>query len=491
MPYKSTRSNEIEVHASFAVLNGLAEDGGLYMRKDFDKLQIDLRSFQHFSYQEMAESILCAYLDDYPKEVIHECVQKAYVHKFDTEEIVPLVKLKNTYILELFHGPTSAFKDVALSILPHLIQGALKIQNTQDEIIILTATSGDTGKAALEGFKDVEQTQIFVFYPNEKVSTIQKAQMVTQTGHNVHVAAVEGNFDDCQSAVKKILTDETINAEMKNKRLSSANSINIGRLIPQIVYYFKAYMDLVNQQEIEMYEKVNFAVPTGNFGNILAGYLAKKMGLPIDRLICASNENNVLTDFIQTGIYNANRSFKTTISPSMDILISSNLERLIYLLCEGNSAMVKNYMDELSLKGSYEVCDLMKKKLQKEFFSGYASDEQTERIIQEVFEKEAYLMDPHTAVAYKVFQDFQNVQLNDHKTVILATASPYKFTHAVMESLHQDAAQDEFELMKQLHEVTQVSIPENLKDLDKKVIQHKDVIHPDEIKNYILEKLGE
>lgn len=478
MKYKSTRNAKEKVSASDAILHGLASDGGLYMLDHFDDCQIDLNEIKEDSYQDIAKKVLSLMLCDYTSEEISECVEKAYTNKFSEKRIAPLVKVNEEYVLELFHGPTSAFKDVALSILPHLVSKAIKKQQIQDEIVILTATSGDTGKAALEGFKNVEGTQIVVFYPEDGVSEVQKAQMKTQEGNNVHVFGVKGNFDDCQNGVKQIFANEQLQAFMQqhHKSFSSANSINIGRLVPQIVYYFKAYLDLVNQQEIEMNEHVNFVVPSGNFGNILAGYFAKRMGLPIGKLICASNENNVLTDFIQVGIYNRNRILKKTTSPSMDILTASNLERLLYLLSDCNSELVSEMMNELKEKGSYEVNDWMKKRLEKEFYAGYVTDEQVRAMIKKGFEEYHYLMDPHTAVAYQVYENFKQAKINAYKTIILSTASPYKFSQSVLSSLVSEVPKNEFACMKQLYELSHVAIPLNLKDLEQKEMKHNDVI---------------
>jgi len=355
--YESTRNLNIKSTASKAVLKGIADDGGLYIMRDLEKKALDIRILLGKSYIQIAEIILVLMLDDFPLEKIKECVQKAYTKKFSTDEIAPVIKVGDDYITELFHGPTSAFKDMALSILPHLITAAYEMNDIQGDVIILTATSGDTGKAALEGFKDVKGTKIIVFYPDGGVSQVQKSQMVTQEGSNTYVCAIRGNFDDAQSGVKKIFMNEKLIDDLanNNKMFSSANSINVGRLAPQIVYYFYSYMKLVENESIKSGDKVNFSVPTGNFGNILAGYYAKTLGLPVNKLICASNENNVLYDFIKTGVYDRNRELYKTITPSMDILVSSNLERLLYFISGKNNELINKLMGELSKNGKYEV----------------------------------------------------------------------------------------------------------------------------------------
>ena len=403
-------------------------------------------------------------------------IEKAY-SKFSTSKVTPLVELKDAHVLELFHGPTSAFKDVALTLLPYLIQ--LALEGSDQEILILTATSGDTGKAALEGFKDVDQTEIIVFYPKNGVSKIQELQMRTQEGKNTKVCAIEGNFDDAQTAVKNIFLDEDLQKKLGDKKFSSANSINIGRLTPQIVYY----IDLVKNNKINLGDKINFVVPTGNFGDILAGYYAKKLGLPVNKLVCASNKNNVLYDFLTTGIYDRNREFLKTISPSMDILISSNLERLLYDLSGSDDKYIKSLMDELKQNGKYQVNTDILAKLKAEFGSGYASDEETSHIIKKVWEEEKYLLDPHTAVAYKVMLE-QNLE---GETVVLSTASPYKFCTSVANAVLNITDEDEFKLMEKLHEFTKVPVPENLKNLNSKEIRHSDLVKREDMAKYILE----
>lgn len=471
--YESTRSEKLTSTPSNAILKGLSDDGGLFVLKDIKNLSVDIESLKGKTYYEIAETVISKLLSDFSMEQINACVHGAYENKFSSEDITPLVKVGDDYILELFKGPTSAFKDVGLSILPHFMTTAMKINNVEDEVVILTATSGDTGKAALEGFKDVEGTSIIVFYPKEGVSKVQERQMVTTEGNNTFVGSIYGNFDDAQSGVKKIFTNKEFLAEQKEKGIvySSANSINIGRLIPQMVYYFKAYADLMDRNEVVYPEKVDFVVPTGNFGNILAGYFAKLLGLPVGTLVCASNENNVLTDFLNEGVYDRNRPFHKTISPSMDILISSNLERLLYYMSGCDNAYVKQCMDSLNSTGKYAVTDEIKEKIQKEFFGGCATNTETSFVIKKVYEEKGYLLDPHTAVAYKVMEDFKTKN-NANKCVVLSTASPYKFTKDVYEAVFGKTDMEEFVCMKELNKKTGVDIPNNLKDLESKPVLH-------------------
>ena len=485
--YESTRDSNIKTTASKAVLKGIADDGGLYVMRELENKNIDIENLTGKSYVEMAEIILKEMLDDFPEDKINECVSKAYTNKFSLDEIAPIVQVGDSYISELFHGPTSAFKDVALSILPHLMKASYDMNDIKGEIIILTATSGDTGKAALEGFKDVKGTKIAVFYPEGGVSQVQKAQMVTQEGSNTYVCAIKGNFDDAQTGVKKIFTNEKLIHEFKenNKIFSSANSINVGRLVPQIVYYFYSYIKLVENKAIKMWDKVNFSVPTGNFGNILAGYYAKMLGLPVNKLICGSNENNVLYDFIKTGIYDRNRDFHKTISPSMDILVSSNLERLLYYVSGKNNEEVKLLMEELNSTGRYEISSSMKEKVYSEFFAGCVFTEDTEKTIKETFEKYSYLLDTHTAVAYKTLQDYKNETGDKTISVVMSTASPYKFSRSVYESLYGVNENNEFEIMIELSEKTGVPIPENLKGLNDKTVKHTSVCEINDMEYYI------
>lgn len=491
MKYISTRNKNLNLDASSAILQGLSKDKGLFILENPSDLQVNLEDCLNMNYQELAYEILSKYLNDFTAEQTRTCISNSYTHTFSSKDITPTVKVKDDYILELFHGPTSAFKDVALQILPHLLTTSLKIQGSKEEIIILTATSGDTGKAALEGFKDVDNVRIIVFYPKDGVSDVQKKQMLTSEGKNCYVIGVNGNFDDCQRKVKECFVDEELKEYMEKnyQKFSSANSINIGRLIPQIVYYFKAYLDLVNKKEINLYDKVNVSVPTGNFGDILAGYLAKQMGCPIETFICASNENNVLTEFIQTGIYNAKRIFKKTNSPSMDIVISSNLERLLYLYCKDDS-LVTQMMNDLQEKGSYELTSDMKARLQNEFFASYTTQVETKELIKEVYEKENYLLDPHTAVAYKGMLDFKKENRNNYKTIVLSTASPYKFMDTVLNSISESKS-DEFTMMEECEQLTNVKIPNNLKNLQEKENLHNTNVEISEMKNAILNILGE
>lgn len=490
MIYESTRDNKIKFNASEAILQGLSEEGGLFVLRELENKRIDIKNLLDKDYYEIAQEVLKLFLGDFTEDEIKNCVYDAYKGKFLTDDITPLVKVGKDYVLELFNGPTSAFKDVALSLLPHLTKVALTKSKDTRDILILTATSGDTGKAALEGFKDVDRTKIIVFYPNDGVSKVQELQMRTQEGKNTKVCAINGNFDDAQSGIKEIFVDEEFKKEMEKQgiKLSSANSINIGRLVPQMVYYIFAYVEMVKRGEITFGEKINFVVPTGNFGNILAGYYAKMVGLPINKLICASNGNNVLYDFIKTGVYNRKRDFLKTNSPSMDILISSNLERLLYYVSGCDNEYISSLMRELKENGEYRVTQEMFDKIRENFATGYATDEETENVIKNIYEKEDYLLDTHTAVAYKVLDENRE---NNYKNIILSTASPYKFTNSVYKSIFDDVDEDEFVTMKKLSENTKTDIPKNLKDLDKKEVRHSDVIEKGDIKEYILKKVGE
>ena len=478
MDYQSTRNQDLRASSTAAVLQGLASDGGLFVARtmgDFDwRTVLDLDTFS------MAEAVLSALLPDF--EDLHGLVQRAYTGKFETDELTPLVQVGSRYVLELFRGPTSAFKDVALSMLPQLITAARRQEGVTDEILILTATSGDTGKAALAGFRDVPGTRIIVFYPDEGVSKVQKAQMVTQEGGNVCVCAVRGNFDDTQNGVKAIFSAGV--PEGCGVRLSSANSINIGRLAPQVVYYFKAYAELLRAGRINPGDRVDYVVPTGNFGDILAGYLAKRMGLPVGRLVCASNRNDVLTDFLRTGVYDRRRPFYKTLSPSMDILVSSNLERLLYFLCE-NEAEVAGYMADLKEKGVYTVSPALLEKLHEHFGWGCCDDEGTKAAIGRVWREHGYLMDTHTAVAWSVAEGYES----DAPVVVLSTASPYKFPAAVLSAIGGDAEGDEFDIMDRLHAMTGVPVPKALAELRQKPVLHRDVISREEMQDYVLGKL--
>lgn len=488
--YESTRDKTITISPSKAILQGLSEDGGLFVLRDLDKQHLDVKAMLDLDYYGIAKQIVSLFVDDFSAEEVETCCTQAYANKFSNEEITPLVKLSDAYVLELFHGPTSAFKDVGLSMLPQLTKTALKKTEADYEILILTATSGDTGIAALEGFKNVDKTKIIVFYPKTGVSKVQATQMQTLAGNNVKVCAIEGNFDDAQNGIKQLFVDDAFKATLAQDgiHVSSANSINIGRLIPQIVYYFYAYTRLVKSGDIQVGDKVNFVVPTGNFGNILAGYYAKQLGLPVHKLVCAANDNNVLYDFIKSGVYNRNRDFLKTISPSMDILISSNLERLLYYVSGCDNAYVKSLMDDLKTTGKYEVKESVLAAIQRDFACGYASNEDTAKTIQAIYKKDNYVLDPHTAVAYKVLLDNKDTE---HKNIVLSTASPYKFTRSVYEALYGSSDVDEFTLMKQLQEATHVDIPKNLVDLDKQEVLHKDEIDQANMKAYVLKTVKE
>ncbi len=486
MIYNSTRNNNLTANSAEAVLKGIADDGGLFMIKDFDALNFDYKKLMGLTTIEMSAEILHTLLNDFSKEEMDGMVNRAYKGKFATDELTPTVKVGNFFVTELFHGPTSAFKDVALSVLPQLMTGSKKLLGRSEETVILTATSGDTGKAALEGFADVEGIRIIVFFPNDGVSAVQKAQMVTQKGKNVCVCAINGNFDDAQTGVKNTFAAFS-KKESKGVCLSSANSINIGRLAPQLVYYFKAYSDLLAKGEITLGEKINFVVPTGNFGNILAGYFAKCLGLPINKLICASNANNVLTDFLTTGVYDRRRTFYKTVSPSMDILVSSNLERLLYLLSDGNDTEVAGYMKDLNEKGFYKVSDSLLNRIKETFIAGNTTDSETLKTIKEVYEESGYLCDTHTAVAVKVLKD---TEVNC-KSVVLATASPYKFPTSVLNALGETPNENEFLALEQLNKLTGVAIPKQLAELKNAVVLHNTVIEKENLIDFVFSKTEE
>ena len=434
--YKSTRGNGETVTASQAILKGLSDDGGLFVPTSIPALDVPMEKLAAMSYQEVAYEVMSRFLTDFTEDELKNCIANAYDAKFDTEEIARLTKADGVYYLELFHGATIAFKDMALSILPHLMTTAAKKNGVKNEIVILTATSGDTGKAAMAGFADVPGTRIIVFYPKNGVSPIQEKQMVTQKGKNTHVVAIHGNFDDAQTGVKKMFNDKELGKELADKgfQFSSANSINIGRLVPQVVYYVYAYANLVKNGEIADGEKINVTVPTGNFGNILAAFYAKQMGLPIAKLICASNENKVLFDFFRTGVYDRNRDFILTTSPSMDILISSNLERLIYRIAGNSEAADRELMQDLAKDGKYEITDAMKKEL-ADFYGNYASEQETADAIAKLYSDTGYVIDTHTAVAAAVYGKYREETYDETKTVIASTASPYKFTSSVLAAI--------------------------------------------------------
>lgn len=497
MNYNSTRSNDYKCKSAEAIKTGLAPDGGLFVPDSFPFIEIDeIDKMKEKTYAERATYIIGKYLTDYTDEEVKDCVNSAYnKEKFGTECITPVYKLNSAvYFLELWHGVTCAFKDVALQILPHFLTKAVKKTKDNRTVVILVATSGDTGKAALEGFKDVKGTKIAVFYPNDGVSDIQKLQMITQDGENVAVAGILGNFDDAQSGVKKIFTDEKFKKELDEKgyMLSSANSINWGRLLPQIVYYFSAYCDMLKSGEISLGEKINFVVPTGNFGDILAGYYAKKMGLPVNKLVCASNENNVLTDFINSGVYNKNRDFHVTASPSMDILISSNLERFLFDISDRNCEEIKGYMELLKTDGKYEVNDAMKEKIKEVLWGGYCNDSDTLLTIKDTFENYGYIMDTHTAVGKNVYDRYLFETGDKSKTVILSTASPYKFNRSVITALDGEEAlenKSEFELLDFLNKKTGLDIPASLGELKNKTPRFNESVEKDKLADFVCNKL--
>ena len=492
LEYVSTRNNQAKITASQAILKGLADDGGLFVPTEIPELSCSLEALSKMSYQEVAYEVMKRYLTDFTEEELKHCINSAYDSKFDTEEIAPLAKVGDVYYLELFHGATIAFKDMALSILPHLLTTSAKKNNVKNEIVILTATSGDTGKAALAGFADVPGTSIIVFYPKNGVSPIQEKQMITQKGANTHVVGIKGNFDDAQSGVKAMFNNKEL-AEVMDKagyQFSSANSINIGRLVPQIVYYVYAYTRLLAHGEIKDGEKINVVVPTGNFGNILAAYYAKNMGVPIQKLVCASNENKVLFDFFQTGTYDKNREFILTSSPSMDILISSNLERLIYLIAGEDSAKSAELMKALSEKGSYSITDDMKAKL-ADFTGGYATEEQTAQMIKETYEKENYIMDTHTGVAGYVCCEYQKNSKDTTKTVVASTASPYKFTRSVMSAIDSKYADmEDFALVDELNRLSGVDVPNAINEIRTAPVLHDIVCDKTEMQATVEKILG-
>lgn len=498
MQYISSRGKSPIVDAANAIKMGIAPDGGLFVPETIPPLDRSIiEQMENMNYQQRASYILSLFLTDFSKEEIEYCVNGAYNEEsFDDEKIAPLVKLKdNCYVLELWHGPTSAFKDMALQILPYLLTTSTKKTGEESEILILVATSGDTGKAALEGFKDVEQTKIIVFYPNHGVSEVQKRQMITQEGRNVFVAAVEGNFDDAQSGVKEIFGDKELQSYLQanNIKMSSANSINWGRLLPQIVYYISAYIDLRKDGRIKEGEPINIVVPTGNFGNILAAFYSRQMGIPINKLICAANANNVLTDFIRTGVYDRNRKFEKTISPSMDILISSNLERLLFEVTGHDSETISKWMAELKESGRYEVDANTRKAVQDLFWSDFCTDEETIATISAVWDKYNYLLDTHTAVAVNVYEKYISTTNDNTVTVVASTANPYKFGSDVARAIlpaEKLNTQDEFAILKILADESNVPIPERIKNLHEKEILHKKVTPKNELKQTVLEFLG-
>ena len=490
--YNSTRNGEKKVTASEAILKGLADDGGLFVPEYVPKLDVTMEELKGMSYQETAYEVMKQFLTDFTEEELKHCINSAYDSKFDTEVIAPLVKVEDTYHLELFHGATIAFKDMALSILPHLLTTAAKKNDVTKEIVILTATSGDTGKAALAGFADVPGTKIIVFYPKGGVSRIQELQMVTQKGNNTSVVAIHGNFDNAQSGVKEIFEDKELEKELAEAgyQFSSANSINIGRLVPQVVYYVYAYAKLLENEEITEGEELNVTVPTGNFGNILAAYYAKQMGVPIGKLICASNENKVLFDFFETGVYDRNREFILTSSPSMDILISSNLERLIYAVAGKDAEKDAQLMAQLKDRGVYEITSEMRENL-ADFAGGYATEEECRDTIRKTYESTGYVMDTHTAVAAAVCAKYRRNSGDDRKCLVASTASPYKFIHSVMSAIDEKyAAADEFGLIDELSRISGTEVPRAIEEIRSAEIRHCRECDADRMKETVKEILG-
>lgn len=490
--YKSTRNSSIRVSASQAILKGLSDEGGLFIPERIPTLDIPMEEIAKMTYAETAYEVMSRFYTDFTEEELKNCIARAYDSKFDTEVIAPLVEADGAYYLELFHGPTIAFKDMALSILPHLMITSARKNNVKNDIVILTATSGDTGKAALAGFAKVEGTKIIVFYPKNGVSAIQERQMVTQEGDNTFVVGIHGNFDDAQTGVKKIFADKEFAKELDDKgyQFSSANSINIGRLIPQVVYYVYAYGVMLKEERIAAGEKINVVVPTGNFGNILAAYLAKHMGVPIDKLVCASNHNKVLYDFFKTGEYNRNREFYLTTSPSMDILISSNLERLIYLIAGCDDTKNTELMQKLTSEGSYIITDDMKANLD-DFIGGFATEEETAARIKALYEKTGYVLDTHTAVASHVYEQYVKESGDTTKTVIASTASPFKFGQSVMEAIDgKSHEEDMFELVETLSKTANVAIPNAVEELKTAPVLHDNICEKDGMKDIIKQFLG-
>ena len=491
--YSSTRNAKEKVTASQAILKGLADDGGLFVPDRIPSLDVTIDELADMNYQETAYAVMKQFLTDFTEEELKDCIQKAYDSKFDTKEIAPLVKSDGAYYLELFHGPTIAFKDMALSILPHLLITAARKNQVKNDIVILTATYGDTGKAALAGFADVKGTKIIVFYPKNGVSPIQEKQMVTQKGDNTYVVGIHGNFDQAQTGVKKMFQDKELAAQMDAAgfQFSSANSINIGRLVPQIAYYVYAYAKLYKKGEIAKDEKINVVVPTGNFGNILAAFYAKNMGIPIAKLICASNENKVLFDFFRTGTYDKNREFMLTSSPSMDILISSNLERLIYRIAGNDAAKNKELMAALTSDGAYAITEEMKEQL-ADFYGNYTSEAETAKVICDLYDKTGYVIDTHTAVAAGVYKKYkEETKDTETKTVIASTASPFKFTRSVMDAIDKEKydSMTDFELVDELSRIGHVAVPKAIEEIRTAKVLHDTVCEvaemPEVVKKFL------
>lgn len=493
MRYSSTRDNKATASAAWAIAHGISVEGGLFVP---DTIRVfndeDFKTLKGLDYVGRAEYVLKQFLTDFTDEEISLCAKGAYLNKFDEDKPAPVKKLDDTtHILELWHGPTCAFKDLALQILPYLLTTSAKKVSDGKKTVILVATSGDTGKAALEGFCDVENTEILVFYPNNGVSAMQQLQMNTQKGNNVYVCAINGNFDDAQTGVKTIFTDSSVKETLakNNMEFSSANSINWGRLAPQIIYYISAYLDMLDSGT-DLSQGFNVAVPTGNFGNILAAYYAKVMGVPINKLICASNSNNVLTDFLNTGTYDRNREFFTTISPSMDILISSNLERMLYELTEHDDKRIASWQNELKEKGKYTVNDDVNSKIKQLFFGGCCNEQETASTIKETFEKYGYLIDTHTAVAVKVYEDYKKQSGDNRPVIIASTASPYKFAKSVLESLGESVPQDDFDAAFALSSKTKTTLPASLAALKNATVRFSDVCEKQDMNRVVLNRLG-
>ncbi|MCT2898181.1 threonine synthase [Lentilactobacillus buchneri] len=486
--YTSTRNGSVQISAKQAIKKGFADDKGLFVYPDLEKLQVNFEKLLKLNYQDIARAVLTILLPDFSADEIDESVRAAYQSSFDTQKITPVIPVDDFHILELFHGPTSAFKDVGLQLLPQLMKHVLVGNN---KVMILTATSGDTGKAALEGFKGLDNMGIIVFYPDGGVSKIQKLQMITTGGNNTKVAAIEGNFDDAQTNVKRIFNDQALKESLGDDvSLSSANSINIGRLIPQVVYYFDSYKQLVNDSSIEVGQKVNFTVPTGNFGDVLAGYYAKMLGLPVNKFVVACNENNVLANFFNHGVYDRNRPFFQTVAPSMDIQISSNFERLLYYKSGQDTEYVKQLMDDLEDSGKYEVSKEVLANIQQDFYCGYSTDEDIERSIAEVYEQNGYLMDPHTAAGYKVMRNYQKLD-PETPMILLSTASPYKFVNAVANAVLPETSADVQQVMRDLHDATNAPIPDNLRKVWDLPVRHESVIQKDQMTDYVKQKVKE
>ena len=490
--YRSTRSDANKVTASQAILQGLAKDGGLFVPEEIPKLTLSMDQLAKMSYQETAYEVMRLFLTDFTEEELKHCIHSAYDEKFDAKEIAPLKEADKAFYLELFHGATIAFKDMALSILPHLMTTSAKKNHVDHEIVILTATSGDTGKAALAGFADVPGTKIIVFYPKDGVSAIQEKQMITQKGDNTFVVGIRGNFDDAQTGVKQMFGDQELAREMNQAgfQFSSANSINIGRLVPQVVYYVYAYAKMLAAGTVKDKEQINVVVPTGNFGNILAAYYAKNMGVPIRKLICASNDNKVLYDFFQSGEYDRNREFILTSSPSMDILISSNLERLIYQISGRDATKTASFMKSLQTEGKYAITPEMRAALQ-DFIGGYAVETEVAEEIKTVYEKSGYVLDTHTAVASKVYRKYADETSDETKTVIASTASPYKFARSVMKALGKGTEDmSDFELVDELSKVSGVKVPPAIEEIRSAAVLHDTVVDRSDMKATVKNYLG-